>query len=50
MRVMVSQRPGGATQEGRYPVDEVLRESDVITLHAPLLDNTHHLIDERALR
>ena len=50
MQVMVSQRPGGVAQEGRRPVDEVLRESDVITLHVPLLDNTHHLIDERALR
>jgi glycerate dehydrogenase len=28
---------------------EVLRESDVITLHVPLLDNTHHLIDASAL-
>ena len=50
MRVMVSQRPGGDPQEGRYPFDEVLRESDVISLHVPLLDNTHHLVDARALQ
>ena len=50
MRVMVSQRPGGEPREGRHPLDEVLRESDVISLHVPLLENTHHLIDERALR
>jgi len=50
MRVMLSQRPGGDPQEGRHPLDEVLRESDVISLHVPLLDNTHHLIDERALQ
>jgi glycerate dehydrogenase len=31
------------------PFAEVLRESDVITLHVPLLDNTHHLIDATAL-
>jgi len=50
MQVMVSQRPGGEQREGRYPFDQVLRESDVITLHVPLLDNTRHLIDEQALR
>jgi len=49
MRIMVSQRPGGPAREGRYPFDEVLRESDVITLHVPLLENTHHLIDGQAL-
>ena len=47
MQVMVSQRPGGEPREGRRPFDEVLREADVITLHLPLLDNTHHLIDAR---
>lgn len=49
MRVMVSQRPGGPAADGRHALDEVLRESDVISLHLPLLDNTRHLIDERAL-
>jgi D-3-phosphoglycerate dehydrogenase / 2-oxoglutarate reductase len=29
---------------------ELLRESDVVTLHVPLLPATHHLIDEPALR
>jgi glycerate dehydrogenase len=50
MRVMVSQRPGGAAKGGRHSLEEVLRESDVITLHVPLLENTHHLIDARALQ
>ncbi len=49
MRVMVSQRPGGEPREGRQPLDQVLRESDVISLHVPLLENTHHLIDADAL-
>ena len=49
MRVLVSQRPGGAPKAGRVPFAEVLRESDVITLHVPLLDNTRHLIDATAL-
>lgn len=49
MRVLVSQRPGGTAQADRVPFDEVLRDADVITLHVPLLDNTHHLIDADAL-
>ena len=50
MHVLVSQRPGGPDREGRVPLPEVLRRSDVISLHVPLLDHTHHLIDEQALR
>lgn len=30
--------------------DTVLREADFVTLHVPLLPETHHYIDERALR
>ncbi len=49
MRVLISQRPGGEPRPGREPLEQVLRESDVITLHVPLLENTRHLIDARAL-
>ncbi|MCB1790270.1 MAG: D-2-hydroxyacid dehydrogenase [Gammaproteobacteria bacterium] len=49
MHVMVSQRPGGAAAAGRVPLDEVLRTADVISLHLPLLETTHHLIDAAAL-
>jgi glycerate dehydrogenase len=49
MHVLVSQRPGGAPAPGRTPFEDLLRRSDVISLHVPLLDNTHHLIDARAL-
>lgn len=31
------------------PLDEVLKQADIITLHVPLDDSTHHIIDERAL-
>ncbi|WP_461866306.1 D-2-hydroxyacid dehydrogenase [Thermococcus sp.] len=31
-------------------LDELLKESDVITLHVPLLDSTYHLINEERLR
>jgi D-3-phosphoglycerate dehydrogenase len=32
------------------PLDSVLSRSDVVSLHCPLTEDTHHLIDERALR
>lgn len=31
------------------PLDELLAQSDVVSLHCPLTDNTHHLIDAAAL-
>lgn len=35
----------------RYvPLDELLRESDIVTLHCPLVPETHHLINAEALR
>jgi glycerate dehydrogenase len=49
MQVLVSQRPGGEPATGRVPFEEVLRRSDVLTLHVPLLDNTRDLIDAHAL-
>ena len=31
-------------------LDELLRESDIISLHCPLTDETYHMIDENALQ
>ncbi|WP_324734780.1 D-2-hydroxyacid dehydrogenase [Thermococcus sp. SY098] len=31
-------------------LEELLRESDVVTIHVPLLDSTYHLIDEEKLK
>jgi D-specific alpha-keto acid dehydrogenase len=31
------------------PLDELLRQSDVVSLHLPLDEGSHHLLDERAL-
>ncbi|MEU1481286.1 D-lactate dehydrogenase VanH [Streptomyces sp. NPDC005760] len=31
------------------PLDDLLRQSDIVTLHAPLTPKTHHLLDRRRL-
>ncbi|SAL87873.1 glycerate dehydrogenase [Caballeronia choica] len=49
MRVLFADRKGAASLRPNYTAfDEVLRESDVISLHCPLSDETRHLfgIDE----
>ncbi|MDQ2661630.1 MAG: 2-hydroxyacid dehydrogenase [Actinomycetota bacterium] len=43
--------PTSLTSDGVTPteLDELLRRSNVVSLHARLTDETHHLIDQRAL-
>jgi D-specific alpha-keto acid dehydrogenase len=31
------------------PLDELLRQSDIVTLHAPLTSDTHHLLDRQRI-
>ena len=31
-------------------LDELLKNSDIITLHSPLLESTYHIIDEKAIK
>ncbi len=49
MQVLIGRRPGGEVQAGRLHVDELVSRADIITLHVPLAENTHHLIDARRL-
>lgn len=50
MRVLVADhKNASATRPGFAPFDEVLRLSDVVTLHAPLNPDTRHLIGAREL-
>ena len=45
MEVLVSEHKGAAAlREGREPFEEVLRRSDVLTLHLPLKEETRNLI------
>jgi phosphoglycerate dehydrogenase-like enzyme len=56
MRVLACGRgpisPADAASSGAIPasLDELLRESDFVSLHAPLTAQTHHLISHQALR
>ena len=52
MSIMIAQRPGtqGAPDEGRVDFSEILRESDVISLHCPLTDDTRGLISTDQLK
>jgi glycerate dehydrogenase len=50
MEVLISERKGAdELREGRVPFDEVLRRSDVLTLHVPLNEETRYLIGHREL-
>lgn len=52
MRILVSARPGtaaGAAPEDRAPFEAVIEEADVLSLHCPLNETTHHLIGARQL-
>lgn len=50
MRVLIAERKGASTvRPGHTAFDTVLRESDVLTLHAPLTPATRHLIGEAEL-
>jgi glycerate dehydrogenase len=45
MRVLVAERRGAASaRPDRTPFEQVLREADVLSLHAPLTPDTAHLI------
>ncbi|WP_407566023.1 D-isomer specific 2-hydroxyacid dehydrogenase family protein [Streptomyces sp. 184] len=38
-----------ATAADYVPLDELLRRSDIVTLHTPLTSETHHLLDRRRI-
>lgn len=48
MQVLVAQRPGSnGPATGRTPLDQLLAQSDIISLHCPLTGATHNLIDKK---
>ncbi len=51
MKVLVAARPGtaGPIPAGRVSVEQLLRESDVVSLHCPLTPQTKNLINQETL-
>lgn len=49
MRVLVADRKGAAPRDGRVSFEQLMCESDVVSLHCPLTPETSNLIDEQAL-
>jgi glycerate dehydrogenase len=50
MEVLISERKGaGKVRGGRTPFDEVMRRSDVVTLHVPLNEETRNMIGHEEL-
>ncbi|MDX9768672.1 MAG: NAD(P)-dependent oxidoreductase, partial [Ectothiorhodospiraceae bacterium] len=50
MQVLVAQSLSGASHgQGRLPLDRLLAEADVVSLHCPLTERTRGLIDAAAL-
>jgi glyoxylate reductase len=50
LRVLYAQRTRGETDLGEFrELDELLAESDLVTIHAPLTPETHGLLDARRL-
>lgn len=49
MHILIAQRPGGDDRSNRAPLDEVLRNADILSLHCPLTQTTRNLIGTREL-
>jgi len=49
MEILICQRPGADPQSSRIPVDKLLDQVDVLSLHCPLTNENHHLINADSL-
>jgi glycerate dehydrogenase len=49
MRVLVADRKGASPRQGRVSFEQLMSESDVVSLHCPLTPETANLIDEKEL-
>lgn len=49
MRVLIADRKGVAPREGRVTFEQLMSESDVVSLHCPLTADTSNLIDKKEL-
>jgi glycerate dehydrogenase len=44
IKVLLAQRPGGSPQPGRIPLQDMLPQVDILSLHCPLTEATRNLI------
>lgn len=49
MNIMYADRQGKTPREGYVAFDDMLAQSDVISLHCPLTDETHHIINDTTI-
>lgn len=49
MRVSFCARPGKESQDSRPPLAALIEQTDVLSLHCPLTEATHHLVDASLL-
>lgn len=49
LQVLIAQRPGTDTRQGRLPLTELLPRVDILSLHCPLTEQTRNLIGAREL-
>jgi glycerate dehydrogenase len=49
MTVLIAARPGSKAESGRLPLQELLPQVDVLSLHVPLTEQTRNLIGTREL-
>lgn len=49
MVIIKAKVPGSSSTEDRIDLDEGLKVADVVSLHCPLTESTHHLINEKLL-
>jgi len=49
MKILIAQRPESVPQPDRIPLEELLPQADVLSLHCPLADNTKNLIGQKEL-
>ena len=49
LNVSFSARPGNEAHDVRPSLDELLPQADILSLHCPLNENTHHLINRQRL-